>query len=169
MSWLGLRLGASMAALASKKINRSLHRLILWDPVVDGTTYLKELAEAHLEASRASFGMRWSVEPGLRARAIREAEGEALGFALPSRLQEQIRGLSPQEVAAAEAAHIALLAEPDMPGLDSLRLQAARPGRPFSMQITQTKIDWTTNEATDSSIVPPGSLKALLSLIKEES
>lgn len=168
ITWLGLRLGASMAALASRRSGYPLHRLVLWDPIVDGSAYLNELAEAHINACRSSFGVRWQIEPGLRARVMREADSEALGFSLPPRLREQIGELSPPEVAAARAEHIALLAEPGLPGLDALSRYAAQPGRSFSTQTSDTKIDWTTNEATDSSIVPPGSLKALLSLVKKE-
>lgn len=44
---VGLRLGATLAALATARLVVRARQLVLWDPVVDGLTYLRELANAH--------------------------------------------------------------------------------------------------------------------------
>jgi alpha/beta superfamily hydrolase len=41
--WLGLRLGATLAALASARALAPPERLILWDPIVDGRAWLGDI------------------------------------------------------------------------------------------------------------------------------
>ncbi len=45
---VGLRLGATLALLASTRGLRPRH-LLLWDPIVDGAAYLRELVTQHRE------------------------------------------------------------------------------------------------------------------------
>lgn len=45
ISLLGLRLGAALAIQASAQID--IHRLILWDPLVDGLDYLRDMEISH--------------------------------------------------------------------------------------------------------------------------
>jgi uncharacterized protein len=46
VSLVGLRLGATLAALASLR-RSGIERLVLWDPIVIGRTYLAELVQRH--------------------------------------------------------------------------------------------------------------------------
>jgi pimeloyl-ACP methyl ester carboxylesterase len=167
-SWFGLRLGATIAALASLTTQHALDRIVLWDPVVDGPVYRKEMYESHLAACAASFGARWTFDQELRDMAKRAAEDEVIGFALPGLLRDQLRQICAQRLAAAQAHHVALLAEPALPGLTSLWEQITRLGKSVSVVITENKINWTSNEAMDSSIVPPRSLQAAVSLLTGE-
>lgn len=48
---LGLRLGGSLAMLNARRWERA-HSLVLWDPVIDGCTYIKELMALEKEMRR---------------------------------------------------------------------------------------------------------------------
>lgn len=52
---LGLRLGASVAALAAKEME-AVKSLVLWDPVVDGHAYAKSLLRINLATQAAVYG-----------------------------------------------------------------------------------------------------------------
>src|SRR6185436_19287125 len=56
---VGLRFGATLAALASARGELRLRHLLLWDPVVEGMGYLRELAEQHRAYMRSEIGNRW--------------------------------------------------------------------------------------------------------------
>ena len=47
LSIVGLRMGASLASLAASQSQLPIERLILWDPVIDGSRYLQSLEAMH--------------------------------------------------------------------------------------------------------------------------
>lgn len=80
----GLRLGASLAALLASDRD-DVSRLVLWDPVVRGTEYLRELrryADTPMRTNGSGTDAPWpdgTVGVG--------------GFALPASLREELRAL----------------------------------------------------------------------------
>src|SRR5690606_6529681 len=57
--WIGLRLGALLAAMASggARPGATIDSLILWEPVIDGSAYLRELAEADRKARLGAYSL----------------------------------------------------------------------------------------------------------------
>lgn len=80
ISFVGLRLGALLAAMASSK--KSVERLVLWDPVTDGDDYLSELRT--LQAARQS----WSLLPA------DESSDSLLGYQLTREMERAIGSLA---------------------------------------------------------------------------
>lgn len=64
---VGLRFGATLASLAASRGLLRPHHLIMWDPVVDGATYLRELAAQHRTYLREEFGSAY--QDRLRVRS----------------------------------------------------------------------------------------------------
>jgi alpha-beta hydrolase superfamily lysophospholipase/acyl carrier protein len=79
---LGLRLGASLAAMAAPRLE-GLAGVVLWDPVTDGQAYLRELTALH----RHWLGRR---APAFRTEADGREVGELLGFPLSRPLHDAI-------------------------------------------------------------------------------
>lgn len=79
---VGLRLGASLAALAAAE-SGDVDSLVLWEPVVEGGRYLAELAEQHQAWLRGSFARPREGDP----------VDERMGFALTRGLAEDLAGL----------------------------------------------------------------------------
>jgi len=81
----GLRLGASIAMMSG--IGRAdLQALVLWDPVIQGGVYLRELRLRRREAF-------WEMPPAKARSFCNTPEDELLGFALTERLQREISSI----------------------------------------------------------------------------
>lgn len=51
---VGLRFGATLAALAAEE-DRSISRLVLWEPIVDGSRYMQEMLRVNLTTQTAAY------------------------------------------------------------------------------------------------------------------
>lgn len=160
-SWFGLRLGATLAGLASIKGEKAPRTLVFWDPVIDGAAYLGDLANAHIATYQASYGARWKLEAGLREKASAESMVEAMGFPLPNHLQNQLRELSPSSLHAAKAQRLALFVGRSSQNTGELQRQLSARGIDVLTMAIETEIVWASNEAMNSSIVPAEALERI--------
>lgn len=167
-AWFGLRLGASLAALASERATRGPKRLVLWDPIIDGTAYLAELASAHVAARRAFFELRWEIESRLRSLVTAEAETEVLGYPLTSNLKAQLGALSLSSFRGVKAERVTLLSAKAGSELTRLQQQLASSGIDVRTLAIESDITWTANEMLRDSIVPPQDIRSLALALAEE-
>jgi len=70
-AWIGLRLGATVAALASARAKQPPELLLSWDPIADGPAYLSELEAGQAGYLQDAYAQRWaqassSTGPGNR-------------------------------------------------------------------------------------------------------
>lgn len=79
---VGLRLGAALAMIAGIK-RGDIDSIVLWDPVVDGTTYLEELTHLHDEWLQRSFAKPQLCPLGQKVREI-------LGFPITDSMVEEL-------------------------------------------------------------------------------
>lgn len=165
--WVGARLGGSVAALAS--LNRpeaehahgsgrgerqAPHHLLLWEPVIDGPAYLKELAHAHARALATELVGGKATAP----RATPPLRGEALGFGLGQALLTQLTQLGPQDFQALPADQVLTLMPPHASSGSGLA------GRTCPLDHV---FDWTSEEALNTALVPTAVLQGLAQHIEE--
>ncbi len=152
ISFIGLRLGASIAWLASRQLPAGSTRLVLIEPVTDGVAYLESLRAAHARTLRQIFGSRWSLDASLRELHLPSNASEALGFIIGDGLRRQIseRLQATAPWTGASARGLLLVQDPDRYaswpaqwGAGSLHVEASA-----------SDIDWTTNSALNTSLVP---------------
>ena len=84
---IGLRLGGTLAALASSRDKVRLRHLILWDPVVNGASYLHELAEMHRAYTLEEMG---ALAQPTETEAV---PTEALGTPISASLANEIKAV----------------------------------------------------------------------------
>ncbi len=160
VAWIGARLGATVAHQAATRLSGSLDQLILWEPVLDGKAYLAQLALDHAR-SVARGGL--SLPP-----ASELPSGEALGFAMSSDLIEDIAQVTPRLLTRATPVRTtSVLGQPDDIELAAAvqRAQATQPS--LRHQTLQVPFDWTSEEALNTSLVPPAALQALSKLLED--
>jgi uncharacterized protein len=162
-TWVGLRLGATIAALASATMSVAPHRLLLWEPVIDGASYLGELSRAHAAALEDAYGSRYATDDGLKQQFAREAGQEALGFPITDSLRREISSLVPDSIAALKASSVNMFvnaAAGDSTGpalstgvttlvqrLDTRNISARN-------EIIAEPIIWTADEMMNAATVP---------------
>jgi pimeloyl-ACP methyl ester carboxylesterase len=169
VTWFGLRLGATLAALAARAAARSPTALVLWDPVLDGAAYLAELADAHVAARREAFGMRWSAESRVRSLVTEEAKTEVLGYPLTPDLKAQLRALSPASLRGARAGRVTLVGARADDGLAALRDRLAGDGVRARIQTIGSAIAWLTNDMLNDSTIPQDDLRTLVGTLAEDA
>jgi uncharacterized protein len=168
-SWFGLRLGATLAALASSRADPAPQLLVLWDPVLSGAHYLQELAQAHAAELKALHG-----NPHKRYSAD-EADGvsQVLGFALGPALLEPLRHLNVEALATARADKVQFITGPNSQNTvqNTAALAQTLLGRGAAVDTLslQTHIVWASDEAMNSAIVPAEPFAAILQAFMAEA
>lgn len=155
--WIGMRLGATLALAAASMPPAHLRRLVLWDPILDGARYLAHLRRRHLATLEHAYDL-----PPPPSGPVGEVE-DAIGFALSKRFREQlarVRAGHPQ--LPHPSLRVAAVCETTAEAHAELAAAAARePGR-VRLVAVDHGVDWTTDEAGDSALVPAAALQVLV-------
>jgi alpha-beta hydrolase superfamily lysophospholipase len=136
---VGLRLGATLAGLAASRLG-SVEALVLWDPVIDGARYLRELGANHAA---------WMRE---HARGSPARPDEVLGFPLPEALAADLADLELDRLRAVPARR-ALVASSDG-GEGAPLLWGAAPPEAVERRRFPFAPVWLHAEGLDRAIVP---------------
>ena len=166
-AWFGLRLGATIAALAAHRAEVVPCRLVLWDPVVDGTAYLRELQAAH-DTALSIEPSRNALLPGADATDDRLAgtEAEALGFPLTNAVRRQMGSLTAAMWASNRLPDVTLIASRESLDASSLAGRLGGAGTPVDVRRIESQIVWASDEAMDTAVVPPDALQAAVSALQ---
>jgi uncharacterized protein len=162
---VGLGLGGTLAALATSRSGLKLRHLIMWDPVVDGAAYLRELAVAHRQYMRAEMGSMGYVD-GLKTSADGIPD-EALGVVITPALARDIAAidLAGESI---KAEHVTVLATSSSPRVEKLHERVAR--QPTAKWITMTStVPWNSDAALNSAVVPMDIVQTLIQRVEEVS
>jgi hypothetical protein len=169
---IGLRLGGTLAALAAARGAIRPRHLALWDPVIDGAAYLRDLAAQHRAYMRSEMGGRY------RDRLQMSPSGPPPSGQPPSGHPIESLGTPISEALAAQLAAIDLAASP--PAAEQLtlvttratpeleRLHARLPASARRIQLSESPA-WNTDAALNAMTVPMDIVRALVARIEETS
>lgn len=157
---VGLRLGATLAALCAQRGRLRAAHVVLWDPVVDGAHYLRELGHAHraymdAELGREDVATRDDIDAPL---------SEALGTPISPRLRDEL-------------ADIDLSADPSIPALTTVLCTQRTPEME---RLRERWVDgprmhwidlngssaWNSDAALNNAIVPMNEILAVIARIE---
>lgn len=154
--WAGMRLGATIALGAAS--TEMPARIVLWEPIVDGARYLKVLDDHTVRSTASFYGMA-------RNRQIPASSNEAIGFAIDSRLRQQLLELDADAVQLPRGVDVDLIvpmAESDAKAWSAGRLAECS-------RLRQHRLDhefqWTAEEALNTALVPIEALSLLMHLL----
>ncbi|HEY0195196.1 MAG TPA: hypothetical protein VGC42_28975, partial [Kofleriaceae bacterium] len=159
---VGLRFGATLAALANQRGLATRH-LLLWDPVVDGAGYLTELAAQHRSYMQTELGDAWQD----RLRRGRDgAPVEALGAPISDALGAQLAAIDLAAGASFPAEHVTVISTRTTPDVE--RLRPRLPGQARWIEMKESPA-WNTDAALNAMTVPMDIVQALIARIEEIS
>jgi hypothetical protein len=162
--WVALRLAAAPAVRASR-IAPGV-RLVLLEPVVDGSRYLRELRERHVDSLEASFDI---VNPAWRRSLTRSDDAgpnEAMGFALSGAFRRELKALAPTTLPVPAACEVSVLGIAGDPHLGAWVQHQRSLGASVSLQSLQHDFDWNTEEAINTALVPGALLQRLIEEVR---
>ena len=156
VSLVGLRVGASVIALASSELRPSA--IVLWDPIVHGRDYLAGLGE--LTRRLLSDPMRyWNVAPR-RPRA-----GELVGFDFGDRLIGELAGI---DLLAGRFPHapLCLVRSFDDAGLATLGARLRTRHRDVEIHDAALRARWMSPDAVEQLLLPGDALRSVAEFLE---
>ena len=161
---IGLRLGGTLAALASARLGLRIRHLVVWDPVDDGSTYLDQLHSLHRTTIEQDPGLL--ERRGSRVIASGGARAEALGTPISSALAAELAAI---DLIAEQprAEHLTVVSTQETVGMTRLRPLAASPTARWIDLPTSTP--WNSAAALNASIVPMDVVQAIVDRVVELS
>lgn len=159
---VGLRFGATLAALCAQRAHLRVAHLVLWDPVVRGDRYLQELAGMHRAYMNEELGKRWQApSPGDGSRFPAEALGTPISDALATQMAGiDIAGTLPR------TPHVTVLSTRDSADMAQLRSQwKACPALRWIDVVEGTS--WNSDAALNSALVPAKEIATIVSGVME--
>ena len=139
---IGLRLGATLAATVAAKRPREVNALVLWDPVVSGEEYLKELRSVSASPSAA------------RTPAVPSKVGcyEVNGFLLTPEMTHEFRAVDLLPLLSALPPHTLIVTTVPVPSHEALYLRRARGGELLTIECMTDIFPWIVDPAKTGSL-----------------
>jgi pimeloyl-ACP methyl ester carboxylesterase len=158
---VGLRLGATLAALATARGRLRPRHLVLWDPVVDGGGYLRELSAMHASYMRSEMGAAGWQD---RRRAAAGVPTEALGSPISAAFARELGAL---DLAAEElrSDHVTVVRTREGDEAERLRGKLAA----AAWIDLPASVSWNSDVALNSQVVPMDVVQAIVGRIEELS
>jgi len=161
--WFGMGLGATLALRAALRARKPPAQLVLWEPVLDGPTYVRQLMEGHQRELVRMFRVPWdrlldsgkAVEPDL--------PGDILGFQVGPSLADELQALRDVQVAPALRRGVRVLCA--VPAEQRGHFADLENHPEFRMHNIGQITDWMSSQAMGTAIVPPDLLRAVLSTL----
>lgn len=159
---VGLRLGATLATLASARL--APRHLVLWDPVVEGAAYLRELIAQHKSYMRSEIGDGWRDRLAISPAGVpHEVLGAPIGDALGAQLAA-IDLAAPTTALAAE--HVTVITTRTTADVEKLRPRLPASARWIEMAESPA---WNSDAALNAMTVPMDIVRAVIARIEEIS
>lgn len=168
VSWLGLRFGAAVAALASVSAPHKPDRLFLWDPVEDGPAWVEQLKREHalalltLDFWRPGGPPKRALPAPVTLQLLGESDKtspsdvavfESQGFLVNERLHQEIRAITREAYEAVRCSRLIVIAAGEAQRKSLAALENAR--RILSYEMAQVApSQWNSDEAISAAIVP---------------
>ncbi len=151
---VGLRIGATLAMMAASRIT-AISDLVLWDPVVNGNSYLQEINHAH---------QHWlnDLLPKPPTSTLSEKGGEVLGFPMSKSLISKIRSLQLNNISGIKAKRILLLESIASDDFEELNLHLSGSGKSVSRKQLENATIWKKGSHLNSVLMPNEALNAII-------
>ncbi len=154
VSLVGLRLGAALATLAAADRD-DVEKLVLWDPVVRGSSYLGELLAAAKLPAAASSAPNGTIG--------------VLGFPLTQALRAELAQLDLGRVEEAGARALEIVVSSERPEWSELHAAWAGRGLPVRHECIPSGGNWNEVDNFGSALLPQELIQGIVARFEKES
>ena len=144
VAWVGVRLGASLCALAAQTAGPQLRHVVMWDPVILGPEYLESLGGS---ASGAAI--------------------ETLGFTLPDRFKNELRNLSLLTLQPNQATGATVILGAHNTATQQWQAALAAANAPVDWTISAAAAEWNSDKAMNTASISADLLRLIESKVLE--
>jgi hypothetical protein len=162
--WVGARLGATLAAMATHHVTRPPDNVVLWEPVVDGPAYLGEMVARHVQALEGSYHASNPPWPDVLASIVPRLEREGMGFELGESLRAQLGTLTPESVPAPKGSRCTMIEPVESPDSSEIVRRWKGGGVVVDEVVFAHEFDWMAPEALNTALVPNDAVQLLTRL-----
>jgi pimeloyl-ACP methyl ester carboxylesterase len=158
---VGLRLGATLAALAASRAALRLRHLVLWDPIIDGNDYLRELASMHQAYMHHELG--WRGDRAASQALSGHSPAEALGTPIGAGLAAEIRAID-LTTEALHSGDMTLVSTRETKAVARLRDRFGDSSATSWIGLPASA-PWNSDAALNASVVPADAVRAIVARI----
>jgi pimeloyl-ACP methyl ester carboxylesterase len=156
---LGLRLGATLAALASTGCP-IVDRLVLWEPVIDGRDYV---------ARQRALHRAWIDEEVRNGREARVADDDLLGYRLTEALRTELERVNLWSLSKAPTRDIHLVSQAASSEQDRVAEHLRATGARVHTHSAAGPEIWSKTPSMDRAVVPHSVLPTIIECLTAES
>jgi exosortase A-associated hydrolase 2 len=156
---VGLRLGASLAAMVGAE-RGDIDGLVLWDPIINGKTYLDELKTLHRQMLRTAHVV-------VKHDRLDENVTEVLGFPLTSHLMAELENIDLLMIKRKPAANVLILRSHPQAGMEGLRDHLKTMGAEVEYRHLPSPQLWKWIEDFGKILVPHQTLQSVVAWVSE--
>lgn len=159
VSLVGLRFGATLAMLGSKS-RRDVDQVVMWDPIVEGTSYVSELRKVNEDYLRDELS---------RAENARIAEDEVLGFPLTRDLVAELEAIDLAKDST-QSKRVTLVTTTTHPHYSGLANHLRGSGVTVDSTFVPMNLNWTADQSpADAALVPIEAIDAVVDALTAAS
>ncbi len=134
VSWVGLRLGASLASMAAQTLRSTLQLLVLWDPVVTGLSFL----ETYRSHSGPNVGVAF----------------ETMGFEFSDRFRNDLSSLNLAEASLPDDLRVAVIVGAEDRAALAMKESLERSRVRLEWTVSPAVAEWNSEKALNSAVIP---------------
>lgn len=149
MAWIGLRLGASLAALAAQTARTGLGLLVLWDPVIAGAGFL----ETYRSQSGPHAGVAF----------------ETMGFEFSDRFRNDLTTLNLASLALPADTRVTAIVGSESDSALALKAALTRSQVKLDWTVSPAVAEWNSEKALNSAVIPMQLLQGIESKVLERA
>lgn len=153
---VGLRFGGTMACLASDRIPE-VEQVVLWDPVVQGSDYVRDMENTHVEEQR---------ERGARPDASGTIGVHGFGVAAP--LREEIARISLLDWTPRSGMRTDVVVSSEKPAWTELEKHLAQQMGGGGFELSPSLGSWDEADEFGSALIPQQIIQSVVSRIMDD-
>lgn len=146
---VGLRFGGTLAALATEG-RKDVEQVVLWDPILDGAVYVREMLAVHEAEQRARSARRGQPVAGVH------------GFPLTEALRREIGEISMERWVGNGVRRIDVVTSSERPAAAALALRLAHAGCAAEHAVYPSNGNWAESDAFGSALIPQGIIQGVV-------